>query len=523
MVNTNIKIIRDEKEDIESQIVVDKWILYILISIVVFVPLIVLGHVTNVVSPLIDNKIQLQSGPKVDIFTHYKNILLVVLTSSALVLFLYKLYFLNYQLPRRRILWFFVIYIIGILFSTLLSESIKISLFGQYNRSDGAISYLCYIILMFIAMNIQYPTTTIKYVLYSFYPFIIINFILSVMNFLGNDALKYEMIQKIISAGFSEGVEINEESMLLGTLNHWNYMSGMFSILTILYLTLVLIDSNFKAKIINLFFAFISVTTMLIAMSASGFVTLVAMIPFVIWIGYKSLNRKSAFVMLMLFGVVSGGIIHLLSSENPEAWDESIGFFLPMNPYLEDQPLEQTSNREDNPSPLNLSFLIGSTANAAANFSLPELPESSWGPGTGRIYIWTETIKLLKERPLFGYGLDTLIYNFPHYNLEARENLVMVTIVDKPHSFYVGILYGTGIIGFIGFLGIILPTIFTSIKSIYRFNISGTTVILCVAWLAFLVQALFNDSLPGTTGPMFVVGGIMMGLLYKKNEKEETI
>ena len=57
------------------------------------------------------------------------------------------------------------------------------------------------------------------------------------------------------------------------------------------------------------------------------------------------------------------------------------------------------------------------------HFTLPELPESGWGPGTGRIYIWEKTLKLVKERPLFGYGLDTLMYNFPHDNIEARANL----------------------------------------------------------------------------------------------------
>lgn len=519
-IHRSIRITRDAEEDLRSQQQIDKWIFYILIVAIVLVPLLIGGHISEVVSPLIDERNQLKSGSKIDFFTFYKFLSLVSLTIVAIGLFLYKLFFLDYRLPKRLILWFFAIFIVAIVISTMFSPSKTIALYGQYNRTDGGLSYICYLSLMFIAMHIQYPKKVVEYVLYSFYPLVIINFIITTMNFTGYDLLTFDPVKNAVTF-FAPEIILGEESKLLGTLNHWNYMSGMFAIVTAMYLSWIVIDTNKLRRTINIVIALLSMTTMFIAMSASGFVTFVCITPLIIWLALKSANKKAAFIYLAIFYILTAAILHVLSVKNPEAWDESIGFFLPGNPYIVEQPLDSSLKKINN---LNPKELFTSTAFAADTaFTLPELPESGWGPGTGRIYIWEKTLQLVSERPLFGYGLDTLMYNFPHDDIEARANLTVVTIVDKPHSLYMGIIYGTGIVGLIGFLGIIISTVFAALKTYFRFStLTDFTVVLCIAWIAFLIQALFNDSLPGTTAPLFVIAGIIMAQLYSKKEEDES-
>ncbi|WP_336496402.1 O-antigen ligase family protein [Psychrobacillus sp. FJAT-51614] len=508
-----MRIVRDPIEDEHSREKIDKWIFYIIVTTIMLVPLLIGGKVTEIISPLIDNNVLLESGRKVDLFTYLKFITLFILTFLALVLFLYKLYFLDYRLPQRKILWFFVIFLIAITISTLFSPTISIALFGQYNRTDGAISYICYTLLMFISMHINYPKKIVEYVIYAFYPLVIINFVITTMNFFDHDILQYKLVQNALTLSFPDGITLNEGSELVGTLNHWNYMSGMFSVITVMLLAWAIVDTKTIRKVINFIFALLSITTMLIAMSASGFVTFICMVPILIWLTFKSLNKKISVITLTVFLVLTGSIIHLLSIKDPEAWDESIGFFVSVNPYSEEQSTG-TSYESNFKAPL----LFGNKVSAAEEkFSLPVLPENNWGAGTGRIYIWVETLKLLQDRPLFGYGLDTLMYNFPHYNIEAQGNLNELTIVDKPHNFYMGVLYGTGVMGFIGFMGIIINIAWKSLKVILRYNSSQDSflIVLCIAWTAFLIQALFNDSLPGTTSPLFIVAGIIGALFYK--------
>ncbi|MEK5206055.1 O-antigen ligase family protein [Psychrobacillus sp. FSL H8-0510] len=514
--NRKIHIKRDAEEDCKSQKQIDRWISFILILVIILVPLLIGGHITEVVSPIISNMDQLVSGQKIDIFTYYKLLALIPLTILAVGMFLYKLFFLDYRLPKRPILWFFAIFVLSIIIATMFSETKTIALYGQYNRSDGGLSYICYVLLMFVAMHITYPNRIVEYVLYAFYPLVIINFILITMNFTGHDALKYDIIINALTI-FAPGIEFGEGSNLLGTLNHGNYISGMFSIVTIMYIAWVVIDMNNLRRLVNFVILLLSVSTMLMALSTSGFLTLICVTPFILWLAIKSVNKKMALISIVIFCAFTAGILHVLSLHNSKVWDESVGFFISDNPYIDEPQVTYDNNQKWNPQ-----LFIETKAYAADSaFVLPTLPESGVGPGSGRIFIWENTIKLTLERPLFGYGLDTLMYNFPQGHIDLRANLETGSvIIDKPHNVYIGVLYGTGVIGFIGFMGIVILSVLASLKGIFRFKeSSGIVVILAITWLAYLFQSLFNDTLPGTATPLWIIAGIMMGLLYKQKNK----
>jgi hypothetical protein len=505
-----------EKKNRQRRQLVDKWIFYLLLAVIILVPLLVNGYFTDVQSPTISINSLLASGSKGEFYTHYKFVTMMILTILVVLLFLYKLLFLGYSLPNSRLFLFFGIFLFAILMSVMFSPNKTIALYGLFNRADGTYSYICYILLMFIAMNIEYPKKAVQYVLYAFYPLVIITFILITMNFTGHDALSYGPFVKLVTMFLPDRTSLIDGSYIVGTFNHWNYISGMFSIITLMYISWVIIDNLIIRRIINGVMALLSMATMLMGVSHSGFLTFIVITPFIIWIAIKSFNKKMAIISLVAFYVLSAVMLHFLALKNPNVWDESVGIFINKNPYTNKQP---TSTSLNNNSIWKESVLIEHTAYAAENkFTLPVLPEKAWTAGSGRVYIWKETLKLVKNRPLFGYGLDTLIYHFPHYNIQAQANLYDLTIVYKPHSLYVGIIYGTGIIGIIGFLGFMSFFGWKALLEVIRFNqTSGIVVTLCIGWMAYLIQALFNDSLPGITSTLFTIGGIMMANIYKKN------
>ncbi|MDP4086534.1 MAG: O-antigen ligase family protein [Bacillota bacterium] len=512
-----LNIQRDEKEDQHSRQLVDKWIFITLMAVLILVPLLIGSHVSNVISPLISDNSLLSSGLRGDMYTYYKYVTLITLTIVAFLLFLYKMFILGYKLPMRIILYFFVVFSIAVLISTMFSPNKTIALFGQYNRADGAYSYLCYIILMFIAMNIEYPKKVLEYVLYAFYPVVFLNFVLIMMNFTGHDVLSYRFYQKIMTMFDPKGVTFGAGSYELGTFSHGNYISGMFSIMTIMFLSWAVIDKNIIRRFINVFVALLSMATLLMGTSNSGFFTFLCMTPFIIWLAIRSSNKKLAIISLVVFLILSASTLNILALKKPIVWDESVGMFIKHNPYM-GNPAKQTSLKSS--SGLQPSIIVEHKVYAADNkFILPVLPKSAWTAGTGRIYIWKEALKLVAERPFFGYGLDTILYHFPDFNIEARANLSEATIVDKTHSLYVGVIYGTGIVGMIGFLGILIIIGWTALKEILRFKpTSGFIVPLCMAWITYLIQALFNDSVLGVTSSFFTIGGVLLAVLYKKKE-----
>ncbi|GKV57409.1 hypothetical protein NCCP2222_33560 [Sporosarcina sp. NCCP-2222] len=505
----------EDEEDKLSQTKTDRWIFGLLLIAIGLVPLLVGGHVKDVIGPNITNIELLSSGLKGDLFTYYKMTVLIVITVIAVLLLLSKIMFMNGVLRKTKLNIFLGIFLAAIILSTLLSPSISIALWGQFDRSDGAVSYICYLALFFVAMNIQYPKRAIHYVMYILYPFVFINFILITMNFYGYDAMKYTPIQKFMTLFLPEGASLGESSTLVGTLNQWNYMSGMFAIITVMYLAWAILDKNKIRSITNLFVAVASLAIMLMSISTSGFLTLVAFTPFLLIIAFKSESIKKGFLILIVFYILSVPVFHVLATKDYRVWDESIGFIVKENPYFKKTPVALGTSYD-------IDILFGHKAYAAdSTFELPNLPERGVAAGSGRAYIWEKTINLTMNRPLIGYGLDTLKYHFPHYNIDARSGMLDEnTIIDKPHSMYVGIFYGTGIFGFIGFAGVLLLTVIFAVKIIFTRKHILLSV-LAIGWLAFLFQALFNDSLPGTAGPMWAIAGIMMGLLLANNDIKE--
>ncbi|MGE7943735.1 O-antigen ligase family protein [Lysinibacillus xylanilyticus] len=498
---------RDVEEDIKSQKSVDKWIFRLLLIIIGFVPLVVMAKVIEVQSPVVSNVDLLQSGDQGDLFTYYKSLIVIIITILAGLMLLVKILFMNGEIRKTKLNYALGVFAIAIVVSTIFSPNISIALHGLYNRSDGAISWLCYLALFFIAMNIEYPKKAIQYIVYATIPFVLINFIIITFNFYGKDLLQKDWVQKLITLFLPEGASLSEGSTLLGTLNHGNYMSGMFAIITVMFLSKSLIDRKIFDKVFSFIMAIISVYIVFMSLSTSGFLTMIAMMIFLLWIAFKNEKKVIAFIQIIAFCVISLAGIHVLAGENSKVWDETFGFFISSNPYKE----ETTT--------LNKSlFDFDNRAYASDNsFELPEIAGTGVGAGSGRVYIWTYIMELVKDRPILGYGLDTLMYNFPHYNKDARANLETETvIVDKPHNMYIGVLYGTGIIGFIAFLVIVVFAVSMSLKLIFKGQ--SSVIVLAIAVLAFLFQAIFNDTLPGIAAPLMIVMGMMM-----TNKKEYSI
>ena len=148
------------------------------------------------------------------------------------------------------------------------------------------------------------------------------------------------------------------------------------------------------------------------------------------------------------------------------------------------------------------------------------------GFGSGRGYIWSRSLPMIKDTLFIGHGADTYCVYFPHkdyvgkYNAEWNINMV----VDKPHNMFIGIATNTGLISLIAlltFFGIYIVQSFRlyffrrEIKSFTAFAGAGIFLGIC----GFLVSGFVNDSSVSVM-PMFygLLGtGIATNMLLKKD------
>lgn len=140
--------------------------------------------------------------------------------------------------------------------------------------------------------------------------------------------------------------------------------------------------------------------------------------------------------------------------------------------------------------------------------------------GSGRGYIWSRTIPLLKNSIIIGYGPDTFFINFPQNDVLAKHYVYgnMWEIVDKPHNLYLQIAYSTGVVSLIAFLVLIgryFWNFFKNIKNGDKEN--NLQYALKVAFLlsvcGYLGAGLFNDSVVSVAPLFWVFLGLGINLL----------
>ncbi len=96
----------------------------------------------------------------------------------------------------------------------------------------------------------------------------------------------------------------------------------------------------------------------------------------------------------------------------------------------------------------------GTTVDLDSTASIGFAGKERWGSMRG--YIWSRSIPLVLEKPLFGSGPDTFPLSFPQEDYVGKWNAYrsMTTLVDKPHNIYLGYAINTGILSLLMFLAL---------------------------------------------------------------------
>lgn len=134
--------------------------------------------------------------------------------------------------------------------------------------------------------------------------------------------------------------------------------------------------------------------------------------------------------------------------------------------------------------------------------------------GSSRIYIWQKTWILIKERPLTGYGIETMgtvmeekfsKENLAYFNQSMR--------VDKAHNEYLHIAYSSGVIAALIYFLFQVSVIVTGLKTMK--NAKGTTryllsIPLVCSVVGYLFQALTNISIVSVAYIFWIFCGIII-------------
>lgn len=512
----------DQILKLEGQKNIDRILTGLLILTIVVIPLLTRVAVLDFSSPVITGTI-IDSGTKADFFTYYKFIWLQIMAGLMVLIFLYKMFGNGYEIPASYVNVPLALMFGFVALSGLLAENKTIALFGQYNRHEGTITYLMYFCLFFIATTILYTEKRVRLLLYATYSLLGVNLVLGVAYFYGADLLHNAFISGMLLPATIDKQAVN--GFFNSTINNPNYVSGIGGTLAVLFLTKAMVTTTMKARMIDLAGAVAAFTLVLTSLSTSGFFTLVVMIPMILLFIVFSIQKRAGMLTFGVALLLFGSVFAILYQHNARVWDESVGFFLgtsekkiSMSPEGEDIQGWRTFAHRHSPFAMDVA-----AAAAADNEDEFTLPPQQWGAGTGRVYIWSKTIELIKQHPVFGLGMDTLAYHFPQDDPYKNSGVNDVkTIIDKPHNMYVGMAYGSGVIVLLAFLYMLLrhaAQYVYILKRKIRTERQGLLIALFACWCAYLIQGLFNDTIIGTGFLFWIFFGVSVSLLRQEREE----
>lgn len=152
--------------------------------------------------------------------------------------------------------------------------------------------------------------------------------------------------------------------------------------------------------------------------------------------------------------------------------------------------------------------------------------------GSGRVFIWSRTLPLLKSRMIYGSGPDTFSLAFPQYDhigkLKTFHNPEI--IVDKPHNMYLQMAVNTGVMSLVAFLLLMGAYFITGVKAYFNSNYEtymekiGVGILLAMA--GYCTAGMFNDSLVSVAPVFWGLLGIgtavnMINLKYDVNKVKQ--
>jgi len=145
--------------------------------------------------------------------------------------------------------------------------------------------------------------------------------------------------------------------------------------------------------------------------------------------------------------------------------------------------------RNDTESSANLSEHVSSISNISSDASNLE-----------RINRWSCAIRMFEDKPVFGWGPGTYMFNYAPYQLTADRTIISTNSADggNAHSEYLGPMAESGFMGLITFLILIASVVYTAIHAYTRAEDKRLKTIVMSALLGLItyyIHGILNNFL----------------------------
>jgi len=117
-----------------------------------------------------------------------------------------------------------------------------------------------------------------------------------------------------------------------------------------------------------------------------------------------------------------------------------------------------------------------------------------------RLNRWTAALRMYREKPIFGWGPGTYMFEYAPYQLSSKKTLISTNFGDlgNAHSEYIGPLSESGIPGSLSFILIAVLALITGFKVFYKLKNKRLKIVVMsfiLALITYLVHGSLNNFL----------------------------
>jgi len=505
---------RGENEElIQGRESLDNILAILFLTVLFLLPLLIRVHTGMFVAPRFVADV-VNTAVQGEVFTYFKTGLLYTVTILVIIVMVVKAALYKWRIEASYINLPLLVLAFTILLSGVAAEAKGLAMFGMYNRHEGTLTYLCYLTLFFAAATTQFKSWFPRLAISGIGIVTAINTVIILFHFFNHDLYQLAWVKSMIVPASMKGVSAS--GTLWSTFNNPNYVSGIGAALAIFFFTLSLKAESIKTRLAMGVLAISAYALMAAAISTSGWIALMIALPFAIILGFRGSDLRIAGASAVIILVGCALVLVGMNNYNPKVAEEPRSFLASTvgqawQEVFEDEQVQTPAPTV--PSPGKTETKPAAEKTVTDDFNLPKAGITA---GSGRLYIWQKTIELIKERPILGYGLDTIPYYFPQNDIMKVAGLGTYNqVVDKPHCFYLQLAYGCGLIALLALLGLFVLFLYNGLRFAWQAvsDEKGAFIAaIVVFFVAFALQWLFNDSIIGTSPMFWVLTGVGVAL-----------
>ncbi|MBK5252174.1 MAG: O-antigen ligase family protein [Peptostreptococcaceae bacterium] len=507
----------------------DKIKLYILAVMAAVVPLIVRIKVVPFVgfAKGQTNISQLVSGQRLNFFHYYKAVFLWVVAGALLFIMFGQLIDHKNRIKKDNKI-FIAIGIIALftILSAFMSDFRYVSIWGFYDRTEGLITYIAYLVVFLAAYSVDFSRTDLKPFKWGLIVSTVILSCIGIGQFYGHNFLETALAYKLsIPSELQPNMPtltFRFQKIAYATLFNPNYVGSFTAITTPFFLGLFLFETEKKKKIAYFALSVLAFVFMVASGSRAGLVGILSASALLIGMNYKNFKRdwkRYASIIAVVF--VIAFIMNFQNSDRVFGKINKLFSDVGVAYAQEKEEITETAT-ESGDSSLKTEEIMQEKEETVKKESGIKYGEGFTTLGSGRGYIWYKTLGMMKDTIIIGNGPDTYIFKFPHAD-SFKEGFNK--IADKPHNLYLQIGVNQGLIALLAFIFLNKYAFWKFLKQVgfgFSKRLDQILLMLDASLFGYLMTSLFNDSVVSVAPIYWVMLGIFLSILVNRKEMEKS-